>query len=110
MRSPLRIIRERGPRHWLATVDMLTGDLRVNAARWDALPMLHRRFFLLHEEAHYHTKNPDELLADRLAFSAFIEEGHAPRHAVQALKTVLNPAVPEHQLRIQIMNRRAARY
>lgn len=110
MKSPLTIIREGNRPNWLATVDMHTGELRVNGARWDALAPEHRRFFLLHEEAHFTTKNPDELLADRLAFTSFIGEGYAPAHAVRALATVLNPRIPEHELRLSIMQRRAARY
>ncbi len=111
MSSPLRIIRQGNRPGWLATVDMQTGELRVNAGRWDALAPLHRRFVLLHEEAHYHTKNADELLADRLAFAAFIAEGNAPHHAVAALRAVLDPSTyPEHQLRLSIMSRRVARH
>ena len=110
MSSPLTIIRQGNRPGWLATVDMHTGHLHVNGARWDALDPVHRRFILLHEEAHYHTKNPDELLADCLAFSAFIGEGHHPRQAVHALQAVLNPRLPEHQLRLSIMGRRAARH
>ncbi|GAA4353023.1 hypothetical protein GCM10023185_13230 [Hymenobacter saemangeumensis] len=110
MSSPLTIVRQHGPTEWLATVDMLTGVLRVNGSRWDALKPAHRRFFELHELAHYQTKNADELLADRLAFATFIQERHPAREAYNALATVLNPAVPEHRLRLDFMKRRAARH
>lgn len=108
--SPLTIIRQPSRPNWLATVDLKTGELRVNGARWDALPFAHRRFILLHEEAHFHTQSTDELIADRLAFAAFVREGRPANQAYAALASVLNPAHPEHQLRLTIMSRRAARH
>jgi len=110
VKSPLTIVRQSGPADWLATVDMHTGLLRVNGARWDALPAVHRRFFELHELAHFTTKNSNELTADRLAFAAFLGERHPPHEAYNALVAVLTPSQPEHRLRLDIMRRRAARY
>ena len=106
--SSLKLVRVGGNRP-LATVDLQTGLLYVNAQQWDALPAYVRRFVELHELAHWQTKNDDELLADQLAFSSYTTEGYGPAQAVEALRYVLHGLNNDlTRLRLAFMARRAA--
>jgi hypothetical protein len=103
----LRLVKGRRPE--LATVDLKTGTLYVDGRRWDALPPSTRRFVELHELAHYQAQSTDELLADKLAYADFINEGHRPGDALQALRTVLTARTPANQERLDFMARRISR-
>lgn len=97
----------RRPTGALATVDLQSGTLYVNARQWDALTPATRRFVELHELAHWQARSDDELLADQLAFAAYVAEGYRPAQALQALQTVL--AGNQHELahlRLAFMQRR----
>jgi hypothetical protein len=99
----------KGNRAELATVDLKTGTLYVDATRWDRLPAVTRRFVELHEQAHYDAQSTDELLADKLAYADFIAEGYRPDDALKALRTVLTATSAANQQRLDFMSRRIFR-
>jgi len=95
----------------LAVLDLQTGRLCVNGPQWDALPPATRRFVYLHELAHWETRSDDELLADKLAFAAYVAEGYHPAQAQAALQHILRGVGTElAQLRLQFMHRRIINY
>lgn len=92
----------------LAVLDLHTGCLYINGPRWDRLPIEVRRFILLHEEAHWASKSDDELLADQLAFAAFVAEGYRPAQAAAALTQILAGIHTDlARVRLEFMHRRA---
>lgn len=100
-----------GGSHPLAVLDLHTGILTVNGPRWDKLPAAVRRFVELHELAHWQTRSDDELLADQLAFTAYVAEGYRPAQAHAALAQVLHGITTDlAKLRLQFMQRRVTSY
>ncbi|MGI4862463.1 MAG: hypothetical protein ACRYFZ_00955 [Janthinobacterium lividum] len=95
----------------LAVLDLATGQLYVNGPRWDSLTPATRRFVYLHELAHWQTRSDDELLADQLAFAAYVAEGYQPAQAQVALQYVLRGINTDlAQVRLRFMHRRIINY
>jgi hypothetical protein len=91
----------------LAVLDLHTGILYVNGPRWDALAPEVRRFVELHELAHWTTRSDCELLADQLAYTAYLAEGYRPAQAAAALRQVLRGVNTDlANVRQAFMNRR----
>lgn len=92
----------------LAVLDLHTGRLYINGPQWDRLTPDVRRFVLLHEEAHWISQSDDELLADQLAFAAYVAEGFRPAQASAALAQVLKGINTDlARVRLDFMRRRA---
>jgi hypothetical protein len=103
--------------HWvagdkpLAVLDLHTGRLYINRPRWDRLAPHVRRFVLLHEQAHWASQSDDELLADQLAFVAYVGEGYRPSQASAALAQVLQGINTDlARVRLDFMRRRVIPY
>jgi hypothetical protein len=91
----------------LAVLDLHTGRLYINGPRWDQLAPHVRRFVLLHEQAHWTSQSDDELLADQLAFAAYVAEGYQPSQASAALAQVLQGINTDlARVRLDFMRRR----
>lgn len=50
-----------------ARVNIRTGDIEINRARWNELSAKEREFVLLHERGHYKQQTLNEVVADRYA-------------------------------------------
>ena len=50
-----------------ARVNIYTGDIKINRARWNELSAEEREFVFYHETGHYKKQTLDEIVADRYA-------------------------------------------
>ena len=63
---------------------------------WGQMPLEHRFFVLLHEDAHIKFDTQDEFLADEYAFKEYARRGYSLSESIKALTRILKFDNPEH--------------
>jgi Zn-dependent peptidase ImmA (M78 family) len=95
----------------VATVDLKTGVVYLNANIFPRLPEDFQQFILLHEAGHLAHNNQDDLSADKWAYQQFVKSGYQPHRAADALLSVLDVKNnPTLKLRVDILRNRALRH
>lgn len=93
-----------------ARVNRRTGVMYISLKHMKALPVEHRLFVMLHEQAHVELQTKDEFKADEAAFKKYADMGYSLNAAVKALTQVLNDKNPEHAWRMYLQLQRAKAY
>ncbi|ADY51448.1 hypothetical protein Pedsa_0876 [Pseudopedobacter saltans DSM 12145] len=93
-----------------ARVNRRTGVMEISLKHMKAMPVAHRLFVMLHEQAHVELQTTDEVKADAYAFKKYADMGYSLKESVKALTKVLNENNPEHNWRMYLSLKRAEKY
>ncbi|MFD1632029.1 hypothetical protein [Pseudopedobacter beijingensis] len=93
-----------------ARVNRRTGVMEISVRHMRNMPVAHRLFVMLHEQAHVELQTTDEVKADAYAFKKYADMGYSLKESVKALTKVLNDKNPEHNWRMYLSLKRAEQY
>jgi hypothetical protein len=93
-----------------ARVNRRTGEMFLSLKHMKAMPVEHRLFVMLHEQAHVELQTTDEVKADAAAFKKYADLGYSLKASVKALTQVLNGKNPAHYWRMYCQLKRAELY
>lgn len=93
-----------------ARVNRRTGEMFISLKHMLKMPVEHRLFVMLHEQAHVELQTTDEFKADELAFKRYADMGYSLNAAVKALTRVLDDSNREHYARMRKQLERAKAY
>lgn len=84
----------------VASINLLTGNRKINLKKYAPLSDNHKLLIDLHESGHYNLQTKDETLADDYAFEIYAKHGYSLKDSVTALSQILPFSHPVHWLRL----------
>lgn len=91
----------------VAMVNVNSGTLVLNNAKFNKLPFYHQFFVLCHEEGHFVLQTKDELEADNYAFKKYEKYNFPNKEAFASLHNYLDTKNPVHKGRMWLQYQRS---